>query len=139
MRTARLGLLAVVSLFIAISPAFAQKFTGTIQGRVTDPTGAVLPNAQITVKNVATGTTRTATTNSDGDYTVPELEVGTYEVRATQSSFKKAITRNVELHVSITTTVNMQMQVGAATEVVSVEANAVYRFLDGGSNEAQIQ
>ena len=139
MRTVRLGLLLFVSLLIAVSPAFSQKFTGTIQGRVTDPSGAVLPNAQITVKNVATAATRTTTTNSDGDYAVPELEVGTYEVRATQSSFKKAITRNVELHVSITTTVNMQMQVGAATEVVSVEANAVYRFLDGGSNEAQIQ
>src|SRR5689334_18819753 len=126
MRTAaHQALLLMVSLLIALSPAFAQKFTGTIQGRVTDPTGAVLPNTQITVKNVATGATRTATTNSDGDYTVPELEVGTYEVRAASSSFKEAITKNVELHVSSTTTVNMQMQVGAATEVVSVEANAI--------------
>jgi hypothetical protein len=125
MRTARLGLLLIVSLLVAVSPCFAQKFTGTIQGRVTDPSGAVLPNAQITVKNVATGAARTATTNSDGDYTVPELEVGTYEVRATQSSFKEAITKNVELHVASTTTVNMQMQVGSATETVSVEANTI--------------
>jgi carboxypeptidase family protein len=126
MRTAgRQALLLMVALLIAVSPAFAQKFTGTIQGRVTDPTGAVLPNAQITIKNLATGATRTATTNSDGDYTVPELEIGTYEVRATSANFKEAITKNVELHVSTTTTVNMQMQVGAATEVVSVEANAI--------------
>jgi hypothetical protein len=125
MRTARLGLLSVVALFVAVSPAFAQKFTGTIQGRVTDPSGAVLPNAQITVKNVGTGAVRTANTNSDGDYTVPELEIGVYEVRGTSASFKEAVTKNVELHVSSTTTVNMQMQVGSATEVVSVEANAV--------------
>src|SRR5215475_15933198 len=106
MRTARLGLLVVVSLFVAISPALAQKFTGTIQGRVTDPSGAVLPNAQITVKNVATGAERTTTTNSDGDYTVPELEVGTYEVRVSSASFKDAVTKNVELHVASTSTVN---------------------------------
>src|SRR5690349_21870638 len=100
MRTARLGLLLIVSLLVAVSPAFAQKFTGTIQGRVTDPSGAVLPNAQITVKNVGTGAVRTANTNSDGDYTVPELEIGVYEVRATSASFKEAVTKNVELHVS---------------------------------------
>lgn len=123
--SARQALVLMVFLLIAAFPVFSQKFTGTIQGRVTDPSGAVLPNAQITITNVATGVTRTTTTNSDGDYTVPELEVGTYEVRASSASFKEAVTKNVELHVASTSTVNMQMQVGSATEVVSVEANAV--------------
>src|SRR5689334_19390854 len=121
----RQALVLMFSLLFAVSSVFAQKFTGTIQGRVTDPSGAVLPNAQVTITNVATGVTRTATTNADGDYTFPELQVGTYEVRVSSASFKEAVTRNVELHVASTSTVNMQMQVGSATEVVSVEANAV--------------
>jgi hypothetical protein len=124
-RIGTLVLSLLVSVLLASSALYAQKFTGIIQGRVTDPSGAVLPNAKVTVTNLATGAARTVSTNDQGDYTVSELEVGTYEVRGSQATFKDVVTRNVELHVSSTTVVNMQLQLGSATEVVTVEANGI--------------
>ena len=105
--------LPLLSIVLLTSALNAQKFTGIIQGKVSDPSGAVLPNAKVTVTNLATGAVRTVTTNDQGDYTVSELEVGTYEVRGNQATFKESVVRNVEIHVASTTTVNIQLQLEA--------------------------
>src|ERR1700761_7417103 len=65
----------------------AQAPTGTINGRVTDPGGAVVANAQITATNEATGATRDTTSNGDGLYVLPDLAVGSYTVKITASGF----------------------------------------------------
>jgi hypothetical protein len=116
--------LLIASLCLTV-PLFGQKVTGTIRGIVTDPTGAVVPNAQITVKNLATGEERSATSNSAGEYAFPELAPGTYDLTVKGANFKEYVAKGVELNVSSTSNVNASLQMGNATEQVTVEANAV--------------
>ena len=74
-----------ICLLVALSAA-AQNITGTIQGTVTDPQGAAVPNATVAIRNVGTDDTRTVTTSSQGFYTATELQVGTYDVTIKLSS-----------------------------------------------------
>src|SRR5690349_18761966 len=85
---------------LLLAPVYGQKITGTISGSVTDPTGAMVPDATVTITNAETGLVRTTTTNSAGDYSAPDLPPGTYKVVIRQANFKESITKNVELHVS---------------------------------------
>src|SRR5262252_386669 len=70
--------LALVVVGLLSVPLVAQKTSGTIRGIVTDPSGAVVANVPVTIKDNSTGVERTATTNSQGEYVFPELAVGTY-------------------------------------------------------------
>ena len=69
----------------------AQTYYGTIVGNVTDATGAAVPGAKITVRNVGTNSTYTATSTGHGSYSVPQLAVGTYEVHVTSGNFKEFV------------------------------------------------
>src|SRR6202795_4044189 len=89
----------VFVLLAAVSLA-AQTFRGTILGTVTDQSGAVLPGAKVTVRNIATGLERTTKTRADGSYAVPELPIGTYAVTITQSGFQTSVTNNVAVDVA---------------------------------------
>lgn len=120
----RLGVLVYLCLFLTL-PLFGQKFTGEIRGLVTDKSGAVVPNATVTVTNNSTGDVRTVTTSQAGDYFVVELNPATYTVAVKQSGFKEFISRNVVLNVSSVTVMNAQLEVGNASEQVQVEANNV--------------
>ncbi|MGD0438234.1 MAG: carboxypeptidase-like regulatory domain-containing protein, partial [Bryobacteraceae bacterium] len=83
------SLLTLLVLFLAtIAAAYAQAPGGTVLGTVRDESGAVIPNANITITNKATGLTRTVTTNSDGLYSAPALQPGDYEVRAEMQGFR---------------------------------------------------
>jgi hypothetical protein len=111
-------LLAVLCCAIAL----AQAPTGTITGTLTDESGAVIPNATITITNKATGVVaRTATTDSQGYYSAPALPAGDYEVRAEVSGFR-TVQREATVFAGGTITVNMPMTLGATKEVVTVEA-----------------
>jgi hypothetical protein len=117
----------VVVLFSAILSISgnAQKSTGTIRGVVTDKSGAAVVGATVTATNTATGESRTATTNDQGEFVVPELRAGTYQVRTKKASFKESIANDVELNVSSTRSVNPVLEVGAVEERVVVEANPI--------------
>jgi outer membrane receptor protein involved in Fe transport len=125
------GFLLFVCLLVALSAA-AQNTTGTIQGTVTDPQGAAVPNATVTITNVGTAESRTATTSNQGFYTVPELAVGTYDVTVTQPNFKTFVSKHVSLDASSVSTVNAALQVGSVNEQVSVEATAIQVQTAGG-------
>ena len=71
-------------------PVASQTFRGTILGTVTDPNGAVIPEASVMAKNVATGIERSTITDSGGNYTISELPVGTYDVSVQKSGFQIA-------------------------------------------------
>src|SRR5688500_9251406 len=86
-------LLFIMSLLTVVSPQTAT--TGQITGNVTDSSGAAVPDAAITVTEVGTGLTRTATTSADGNYTIPNLAVGTYRLKITKSGFKETAVDNV--------------------------------------------
>jgi hypothetical protein len=92
----RARIMLVFVLLAAISLS-AQTFRGTILGSVTDPSGAVLPGASVTVKNVATGLARTTETSADGSYSLPELPIGTYTVTVTLAGFQTFQANGVEV------------------------------------------
>jgi hypothetical protein len=110
--------------------AFAQE--ATIVGTVTDPSNSVIPNVKITVTNTETGQTRTLATSESGQYVVPDLHIGHYTVKAEAAGFKAAEQRGVVLQVGDRTRLDFQMQVGGASETVTVEANAVRVQTDSG-------
>src|SRR5262249_3355622 len=121
----RSTLLVLVLSLCAALPLAAQKFTGTIQGTVTDQAGAVVPDAEVTVTNAGTGESRVTKTSSNGDYAVTDLNPGTYNVAVKAPNFKEFVSKGNQLFVSSTTTVNANLAVGSTTEQMTVEANAV--------------
>lgn len=119
---------AVVILFAA--QGLAQE--ATIVGTVTDPSGAAVPNATITITAVETGLSRAMATSSDGQYVVPDLHIGRYSVRASAQGFKVAEQKDIVLGVNDRTRVDFKLQVGSAQEQVTVEAAAIAVQSDSG-------
>jgi len=119
-------------------PLAAQAPTGIITGTVTDETGAVIPNAKVTITNKATDFVRTALANAEGFYSAPALPAGEYQVRCEQTGFRVLI-RAATVEAGSTTSVNLPMQVGGSTEVVNVEAAAAAINYDSHTIEGVIQ
>jgi Carboxypeptidase regulatory-like domain len=112
--------LALYALFACLlAPMWAQIGTSTITGRVTDSTGAVVPNVKILVVQVSTNFTSTGVTNNDGIYRILSLQPGQYKVTFEGSGFKKA-SETVELRTGDTLAVDVALQVGSLTETVEV-------------------
>ena len=97
--------------------------TGALTGTVTDPTGAVVPNATVTATNSDTGQERTATTSNDGSYSLSLLPPGTYKVRFTAAGFRGAELSGIKINVTETPVLNRALEVGTQAEQVTVEAN----------------
>jgi hypothetical protein len=114
------GAAILLTLLTASYSAFAQE-TGQISGTVTDPSGAVVPNTTVTVKNIGTGATRTTTTSDTGYYLVTGLEPATYEVGVQTAGFKP-YTQRVEVTVASRLTENPKLSLTSATESVEVTA-----------------
>jgi hypothetical protein len=120
------ALLLVLLLAVALPGAmFAQQYAGTITGTVTDPGGASVSGATVTYRNIGTNTTDTTTTSDLGAFTFAQLPVGVYNIKVSQPGFKEFESKNVEVHTSTTSQVNVQLAVGATTETVTVEASDV--------------
>jgi Carboxypeptidase regulatory-like domain len=118
-----LPLIAVaVGLFVS-SHALGQS-TATVQGTITDSKGAVVPNATVVVRNKATAMERTTQTDSDGNYQVAALPVGTYTIEVKASGFKTQVADQVAIEVAKTVVQNFQMDVGAISEQVLVTSDA---------------
>src|SRR5215203_6129396 len=93
----RIAALAACFLCLCAAPSFAQTVTGTLQGTVKDPNGAVLPGATVLVRNVETGQERTLSTNEDGSYVATFLPIGRYHVTATGQGFGSVRREGVEV------------------------------------------
>ncbi|MBI3895448.1 MAG: TonB-dependent receptor [Acidobacteria bacterium] len=104
--------------------AMAQVTTGTISGSVQDSTGAVIPGATVTLRNVNTGISRTLSTNAQGRYTAPQLGLGMYEVTAEVSGFQRVVRSGIEMTVGRQAVVDFTLQVGAVTELITVTGEA---------------
>jgi len=103
--------------------AFAQGDLGALTGSVLDPSGAIIPEATITITNVATGVHWTARSSSAGYYRVP-VPPGTYRLEAEREGFKKALVDNLNVPVAQVVTVDFNLQVGSATQTVTVSEQA---------------
>ncbi len=114
-----------VLLLLCVPAAFAQQYSGTITGTVTDPSGATVAGATVTITNVGTNASYGATTSAQGVYSVAQLPVGTYKVDIKQPSFKEFVSKGVEVHTSTTTEVNAALELGSVNDTVTVEANDV--------------
>jgi hypothetical protein len=116
--------MAIISCVIASVPVQAQVTGATISGTVVDNSGRLIPNATVTITNVATGISRDVTTNTDGFYTVPNLQAGNYTVKFAARGFRTEERSDIVLTVGAVPVINVTMQVGAATEVVQVQTEA---------------
>lgn len=117
--------LTVFVLLLCVAAGWAQTDTGSIAGTVTDKTGAVVPNATITVTDTDKKiVVRTVKTNSGGDYSIPLLPVGHYQLTIDAAGFQKYNQTNIVLDVGNKLTFNALLQVGSSGQQVTVEANA---------------
>ncbi len=116
----------VYLLIVALFPAvlFGQRTTGAISGAVTDPSGAVVPNAKVTATNTGTGTPTSVNTNVSGFYSIPNLEPGPYRLNVAVAGFESFEQTGIVLQVGGDLTVNVALKVGLSTETVTVTSQA---------------
>jgi hypothetical protein len=115
-------MLALVAL--GSSPVYAQVAGATLAGTLTDSSGAVVPNANVSIKNKGTGVAREITTDSAGFYSAPNLLPGVYDVTITAPGFSTSVQSDLTLTVGASKTLNISLQVGQVSEKVEVTASA---------------
>src|SRR6185295_1920118 len=121
----RMRLAALLLLIFCSSALLAQSERGTITGAVTDATDAIIQGAKVTLTNTQTGTTLTIPTNSSGEYTVPQLQVGIYTVRVEKEGFRPASVTGIVLNASATVRADATLEVGTSVQAVEVSASAL--------------
>ena len=117
-------LLLLLSVTLFVFPAFSQLDTGTISGRITDSTGAIVPNAQVTVTNTGTNFESSTTSNSDGLFRMPSLQPGPYRVQIKATGFKVYNRSGLSLVVGDNLSLDIPMEVGTISESVNVTGEA---------------
>lgn len=110
----------VAALVLGLTVCAYAALTGDVAGTVLDPSGAVIAEANVTVRSFATGAVRTTVTNAQGQFSVMQLELGSYEVKVEKKGFRTH-TMRAEVRSGETTRLTADLVVGAATEVVTVE------------------
>jgi len=113
--------IVIFSAALATLPCFGQTF-GEITGVVTDSSGGLVVGATVTVTNPETGVTRTATTNTAGNYTFPSLLPGIYSVKSEMQGFQAEIRNGVELQVQQVARIDFQLKVGSMAETIRPNA-----------------
>jgi len=131
-RLSRLKYLPFLFLLLCLIPAASYAQNATIVGTVTDPSGAVMPNVNVTVTNPATGWTRTFPTNDAGQYVAPDIQIGHYNIKAEASGFKVSEQKDLVVQVGDRLRIDFQMKVGTSAETITVEANAIAVQADSG-------
>ena len=119
-------------LLLCALAAMAQSDRGTITGTVQDPAGAVVANAPVEAKNTSNGTVYTAASSGTGNYTIPQLPVGAYEISVTAPGFKRAVRAGVEVSSLTTFRVDFTLEVGATSESVTVTSEATLLKTESG-------
>jgi hypothetical protein len=114
----------LVTAFILLFPCLvsAQIDTGSVVGIVSDPSGAAIPGATVTLSNEASGVSRAVTTNGDGEYQFAAVIPGTYSVQVTAQNFESAVSTHVEVDVQSRPAINFTLKVGTASQVVEVSS-----------------
>src|SRR5947207_2376930 len=121
MRVRTFVMLAVALLILASGPAvWSQTVQGVITGTITDPTGAVVPNATVTINNVGTGISQNATTGSDGFYRFSLVPPGTYTVEVKAANFSTVRANGIVVEASQTVPFSVKLELAKAQQVIEV-------------------
>jgi len=118
----RLYVLCALLLVLQVGLAWGQAGTSTIRGVITDPQGAVIPNASVTITNLGTAATRTQETSASGGFSFDLIPPGSYKVEVTATGFKTKVITPVQALVGLAVDASAELEVGALSEVVTVEA-----------------
>ena len=110
----------LIVLSLIVLPAFAQFETADVLGTVRDASGLPVSKASVTLWNLGTGLSLKTSTDEAGNYTVPNVKVGTYSVTAESNGFSKAIASNIRVEVDARQRVDLSLQVGLVTDSVQV-------------------
>jgi len=129
-KVSRLVLVCVGILCLLASPAHSQQTLGSINGTVTDSSGAVIQNAAVKIHNLATGLEQTASTKSDGSFNIADLPIGTYSVTFSRDSFKTEVHSQILVQGNRTTTVNGSLQPGEVNVTVTVNGTPLLNQTD---------
>ena len=120
-----LASLVVLSVGLAAPPARAQLLYGSVVGTVTDPQGYRVPGANILITNTANGLKRETVTNSEGEYTIVNVQPGTYDIRISMgTNFKACERRGLNIRQGDIARVDTQLQAGTITDVVNVVSDS---------------
>src|SRR6267142_1208685 len=117
-------IVTLLSSFPPAIPIYAQVAGATLTGTVKDSSGAVIPNAQVAITDVATGVARTVSPGSSGLYTAPNLLPGTYEIHVTAMGFSTQVQKGITLMVGAQQVLDFTMQVGQVSQTVEVTTEA---------------
>ncbi|MEK7725457.1 MAG: TonB-dependent receptor [Acidobacteriota bacterium] len=127
---------AIAICFVLNNFVAAQEITANLLGTVKDASGAIVPGATVIVADAEKGNlvVRTVTTNEDGEYSVPNLQVGVYQITVEAANFKKSVKTGIKLDVGQTRSVEISLEAGSISEVVTVEADPVAVDLSSASS-----
>lgn len=115
----------ILGIILSSTPLWCQATsTGTVQGQVVDQQGAPIPDAKVTLRDVATNTPHTTISNSDGRYTFVNVNPGDYNIEVTKSGFSASKVPKTTVDVGSVLTINVTLEVGATTTTVEVQAQA---------------
>ncbi|PYU93809.1 MAG: hypothetical protein DMG25_08375, partial [Acidobacteria bacterium] len=124
-------------MMLVASSAWAQ-FSSGLEGTVFDPTGAVVPNATVTIKEVSTGVEHTTVTSSAGNYRFTALPASRFTLAVKATGFETGNLNDISIQVAETRTLNVTLKLGAATQTVDVNAQVTPVNLAGGGVSGQI-
>jgi hypothetical protein len=129
---------AAATILLSVGCLYAQSDRGTITGTTADPAGAVIANAAIEVRNSDTGVVYQTSTTATGNYTLAQLPPGQYEMTVTAAGFKKYIRPNIVVEVAQVVRVDVGLEVGAATESITVSAEVSLLKTESGELSHEI-
>src|SRR5580692_2925360 len=126
----RLVLVCFGLICLLSSPAQAQQTLGSVNGTVTDSSGAVIQNATVKIHNLGTGLEQTVSTKSDGSFNIADLPIGTYSVTFSRDSFKTEVHSQILVQGNRTTTVNGSLQPGEVNVTITVSGTPLLNQTD---------
>ncbi len=130
--------LATLVVFSCVHSLHAQVLYGTLVGTVTDPSGAPVAGANVRVTNTATRDSRTSSTNESGNFSLPAMAAGNYDVSVTKEGFQTFTTRGVNVSVDQVARVNAALSVGAVSESVQVSAQTAMLQADSAEVRGEV-
>jgi hypothetical protein len=118
--------------------AFGQRTTGDLEGKVTDPNGAVVPNVSITLTGVTVGFKRTVQSNDEGEFRIQQVPIGTYKITTVAASgFAAATVENISVSVEKVTVVPVKLGITTATTTVDIAASDMAAVIDPTASKVQ--